>query len=196
MKDRRLESVENFKYLESVIFNPALQLHSGFCCEPPRSSYGLCMNCSEVSYRISSQGLGSFFRVLLSRSSSQMDKTSVRISLTVESSEMFLSLHMIFNLERAAVVWASLKRILSGEETETQMVWPHLKILWHGEYNSTRDSKRRMIGRQKKRWEDNIKELTGMEFGDSLKAVEDRARWNGIVATSSAAPRRKSRLRD
>ena len=41
----------------------ALQLHSGFCCEPPRSSHGLCRNCSAVSHSISSQGLGSFPRV-------------------------------------------------------------------------------------------------------------------------------------
>ena len=31
---------------------------------------------------------------------------SVRINLTLEASEMFLSLHMIFNLEKAALVWA------------------------------------------------------------------------------------------
>ena len=55
----------------------------------------------------------------------------------------------------------------------------------------------RMIGRQKKkRWEDNIKEWTGMEFGDSLRAAEDRERWKGIVATSSVVPRRPPRLRD
>ena len=48
----------------------ALQLHSGFCCEPPRSSHGLCRKCSEVSYSVSSQGLESFSRFLLSRSSS------------------------------------------------------------------------------------------------------------------------------
>ena len=29
-----------------------------------------------------------------------------------------------------------------GKETETQMVWSHLKILWHGEDNSARDSER------------------------------------------------------
>ena len=29
-----------------------------------------------------------------------------------------------------------------GEETEKQMVWPHRKIFWHGEDNSTRDSER------------------------------------------------------
>ena len=32
----------------------------------------------------------------------------------------------------------------------------------------------RRRGRQKKRWEDNIKELTGMGFGDSLRTAEDR----------------------
>ena len=52
----------------------AFQLHSGFCCEPPRSSHGLCRKCSEVSYSISSQGLGSFSRFLLSRSSSHRHK--------------------------------------------------------------------------------------------------------------------------
>ena len=51
------------------------------------------------------------------------------------------------------------------------MVWPHLKILWHGEDNSAGDSersKKRRRGRQTKRWEDNIKELTGIEFGDTM----------------------------
>ena len=33
------------------------------------------------------------------------------INLTLEASEMFLSLYMIFSLERAAVVWAILERI-------------------------------------------------------------------------------------
>ena len=52
----------------------ALQLHSGFCCEPLGSSHGLCRKCSEVSYSISSQGLGSFSLFLLSRSSSHRHK--------------------------------------------------------------------------------------------------------------------------
>ena len=36
----------------------------------------------------------------------KVDKMSVRISLTLEASKMFLSLHMIFSLERATVVWS------------------------------------------------------------------------------------------
>ena len=39
----------------------------------------------------------------------------------------------------------------------------------------------RRRGRQKKRWEDNIKESTGMGFGDSLRAAEDREWWKGIL---------------
>ena len=54
----------------------------------------------------------------------------------------------------------------------------------------------RRRGRQKKRWEDNIKEWTGMGFEDSLRAAEDREGWKGIVAMSSKVPRWPSRLRD
>ena len=48
---------------------------------------------------------------------------SVRISFTFEASEMFLSLHMIFSLERAAVVWAILERI-SGFDPSLEMIAP------------------------------------------------------------------------
>ena len=54
----------------------------------------------------------------------------------------------------------------------------------------------RRRGRQKKSWEDNIKEWTVREFGDSLRASEDREGWKGIVATSSVMPRRSPRIRD
>ena len=39
----------------------------------------------------------------------------------------------------------------------------------------------RRRGRQKKRWEDNIKEWTVMGFGESLRAAEYREGWKGIV---------------
>ena len=40
-----------------------------------------------------------------------------------------------------------------------------------------------------KRWEDNIKDWTGMEFVSSTRAAENRTRWKGIVANSSVVPR-------
>ena len=36
-------------------------------------------------------------------------------------------------------------------------------------------------GRQKKRWEDNIKEWTGMDITSSVKPAEDRTRWRGTI---------------
>ena len=35
-----------------------------------------------------------------------------------------------------------------------------------------------------------------MEFGDSLRTVEDREGWKVVVATSSMMPRRPSRLKN
>ena len=63
-----------FRFFTMVRRSSALQLYYGFCCEPPCSSHGLCRKCSEVSCSISSQGLGSFSRFLLSRSSSYRHK--------------------------------------------------------------------------------------------------------------------------
>ena len=54
----------------------------------------------------------------------------------------------------------------------------------------------RRQGRQRKRWEDNIREWTGLEFGRSQRAVENRGKWRKLVAESSVVPQRPSKLRD
>ena len=54
----------------------------------------------------------------------------------------------------------------------------------------------RRQGRQRKRWEDNIREWTGLEFGKSQRAVENREKWRRLFAKSSVVPQRPSRLRD
>ena len=54
----------------------------------------------------------------------------------------------------------------------------------------------RRQGKQKKRWEDNIREWTGVEFAKSQRAVENREKWRKLVAKSSVVPQRFSRLRD
>ena len=51
-------------------------------------------------------------------------------------------------------------------------------------------------GRQKKRWEDNIREWSGLEFGKSQSAVENREKWRKLVAKSSVVPQRPSWLKD
>ena len=54
----------------------------------------------------------------------------------------------------------------------------------------------RSQGRHRKRWEDNIREWTGLEFGKSETAVENREKWTKLVAESSVVPQRPSQLRD
>ena len=54
----------------------------------------------------------------------------------------------------------------------------------------------RRQGRQRKRWEDNIGERTGLKFGKSQRAVENREKWRKLIAKSSVVPQRPSRLRD
>ena len=54
----------------------------------------------------------------------------------------------------------------------------------------------RRQGRQRKKWEDNIREWTGLEFAKSPRAVENSKKWRKLVAKSSVVPQRPSRLRD
>ena len=54
----------------------------------------------------------------------------------------------------------------------------------------------RRQGRQRKRWEDNIREWIGLEFGKSQRAVENREKCSKLVAKSSVVPQRPSRLWD
>ena len=51
----------------------------------------------------------------------------------------------------------------------------------------------RRQGRQRKRWED-IREWTGLEFGRSQRAVENREKWRKLVAKSSVLTQRPSWL--
>ena len=55
---------------------------------------------------------------------------------------------------------------------------------------------KRRQDRRKKRWEDNIREWTGLEFANSQRAVENRERQRKLVAKSSVVIQRPSRLRD
>ena len=54
----------------------------------------------------------------------------------------------------------------------------------------------RRQGRHRERWEENIREWTGLESGTSHRAVENREKFRKLVAKSSVAPQRPSRLRD
>ena len=61
------------------------------------------------------------------------------------------------------------------KETQTAVVWSCLPFITSGQNHLAKHSKKgRRQGRQWKRWEENIREWTGLEFGRSQRAVENR----------------------
>ena len=78
------------------------------------------------------------------------------------------------------------------------------KLKWYGHVSrssglvntilqgTVRGGRRR--GRQKKKYENNIKEWTRMEFADSQRVVENRETWRELVRKSSMVPQRSLRF--
>ena len=116
------------------------------------------------------------------------------------------------------ILYISYKDHVTNEEVRTkiqQASGPHENLLtivkrrklqWYGHVSrlsrmvktnlqGTVKGRRRQCG-QRKRWEDNIREWTGLEFAKSQRAVENREKWRKLVAKSSVVPQRPSRLRD
>ena len=62
------------------------------------------------------------------------------------------------------------------KKRKTQMVWPHLKILWHGEDNSARDSERSQKERETE--EEMGREHQGMD-GNGVWSFPEGSRRQG-----------------
>ena len=54
---------------------------------------------------------------------------------------------------------------------------------------------RRRRGRQRKRWEGNIREWTGLEWNSILRKAENREEWRKLVVKLTVVPQRSARLR-
>ena len=101
-------------------------------------------------------------------------------------------------------VCATIQQAIGPHEDLTIVKRPKLK--WYGHlFHSSALAKTslqgtvkrgRRQGRQRKRWEDNIREWTGLEFAMSQRAVENREKWRKLVVKSSAVLKHLSRLRD
>ena len=72
------------------------------------------------------------------------------------------------------------------------------KLQWYGHVSSSSGLAKTILqgtvkgvrrqDRQRKRWEDNIREWTGLEFGKSQMAEENREKWRKLVSKSSVLP--------
>ena len=70
--------------------------------------------------------------------------------------------------------WTTRRPPNHREETKTAE-WSCIPFIRSGQNHLARHSERgKKTGRQRKRWEDNIREWTGLEFAKSQRAVENR----------------------
>ena len=93
----------------------------------------------------------------------------------------------------------------TGPYEDLLMIVKRCKLQWYGHVSrssglaktilqySERGKKTRQT---RKRWEDNIRDWTGLELTKSQRAVENGEKWRKLVVKSSVMPQRPSRLRD
>ena len=94
-------------------------------------------------------------------------------------------------------VFAKIQQAIGPHEDLLTIVKRH-KLQWYGHVSRSSDlaktilqgtvKGRRRQGRQRKTWEDNIREWTGLEFGKSQRAAENGEKWRKLVAKSSVVP--------
>ena len=94
----------------------------------------------------------------------------------------------------------------SGPHEDLLTIVKRRKVQWYGHVSRSSGLAKAILQgtvkggrrqcRQRKRWEGNIREWTGLEFAKSQRAVENSEKWIILVAKSSVVPQHPSRLRD
>ena len=211
IKGQRLEEAENFKYLGAIIFNEGSKPE--ILSRIAQTTAALSR--LKVIWRDKNISLASKVKLMRTLILSTFLYACESWTLTAEIERRMQALEMRCYRRLLNI---SYKDHVTNEEVRNRIqnatgvhddlltMVKKRKLRWYGHISrsfgmaktilqgTVKGARRR--GRRKKRWEDNIQEWTGMEFGDSLRAAEDRERWKGIPATPSVVPRRPPRLRD
>ena len=108
--------------------------------------------------------------------------------------------HVTNEEARAKIQWAI------GPHEDRLTIIKRCKLQWYGHVSHSSGLAKTILqstvkggrrkSRQRKRWEDNIRKWTGLEFAVSQRVVENREKWKKLVAKSFVVPRQPSRLRD
>ena len=93
-----------------------------------------------------------------------------------------------------------------GPHEELLTIVKRRKLQWYGHVSRSSGLAKTILqgtvkggrrhGRQRNRWEDNIREWTSLEFAKSQRAVRNMEKWRKLVAKSSVVPQQLSQLRD
>ena len=203
MNGQKLETVTRFKYLGSVITDEGSKPE----ILPKRAQTIEAVPRLKPVWNDKSIFLSSKIQLMRSLVTSIFLYASESWTLTAELRRGIQAMEMRCNRK---ILHISYKDQVTKEEVCAkiqQAIGPHKDLLmtikrhklqWYGHVShssglaktilqGTVDGGRRQ-GRQRKRWEDNIREWTGLGFSRSQRAVENREKWRKLVAKSSVVP--------
>ena len=96
-------------------------------------------------------------------------------------------------------VRAKIQRAI-GPHKDLLTIVKRCKVQWYGHVSCSSDLAKTILqgtvkggrrqGRQRKRWVDNFREWTCLEFTKSQRAVENRQKWRKLVVKLSVVPQR------
>ena len=94
----------------------------------------------------------------------------------------------------------------NGPHEDLLTIVKRRKLQWYGHVSCSSGLSKTILqgtvkggrrqGKQRKRWEDNIREWTRLEYTKSQRVVENTEKWRKLVAKSSVVHLRPPRLRD
>ena len=210
IKGQRLEEVENFKYLGAIISNEGSK--SEILSRIAQTTASLSK--LKILWRDKNISFACKVKLMRTLILSTFLYACESWTLTAEIERRIQALEMrcfrrLLNISYQnhltnEEVCNRIQNAIGGHDDPLTMVKKR-KLRWYGHISRSSGMAKTILQgtvkgerrrRRQKRWEDNIKEWTGMGFGDSLRAAGDREGWKGIAATSSVVPRRPPRLRD
>ena len=189
IKGQRIEEVENFKYLRAIISNDGSK---------PEILSRIAQTTAALSrlkiiWRDKNISLASKIKLMRTLILSTFLYACESWTLTAEIERRIQALEMRCHRRLLNI---SYKDHVTNEEVRNgiqKAIGVHDDLLtmikkwilrWYGHISRSPGMAKTILqgtikgarkrGRQKKRWEDNIKKWTGMEFGDSLRAAKDR----------------------
>ena len=211
IKGRRLEEVENFKYLGTMITNEGS--NPEILSRIAQTTAAL----SRLKIILRDKNISLASKVKLMRTlilftflyACESWTLTTEIERRIQSIEMRCYRRLLNISYKDHVMNEEVRNRIQnaiGVHDDLLTIVKKRKLRWYGHISRSSGMAKTILqgtvkrarrrGRQMKRWEDNIKERTGMGFGDSLRVAKNREGRNGIVATSSVVPRRPPRLRD
>ena len=198
VKGQKLQTVTRFKYLGSVITDEGSKpeiLSRIAQTTAALTRFKPVWNNKSISLSSKIRLMRSPVTSILQRKTQAMEMKCYRNVLRISYKDHVTNEEVRAKIQRAIEPHEDLLTIVKRRKLQWYGCVFHSSDLAKAILQGTVYRGRRQ-GRQRKRFEDNIREWTGLEFGKSQRAVENREKWRKLGVKSSVVPQQPSRLRD